>query len=231
MAEDNKVNQMLVVALLKKRGYSVTVAADGQQAVDLVKRADFDLVLMDVQMPHVDGFQATRLIREMGAESPKRLPIIAVTAYAMEGDRRRCLEAGMDDYVSKPIHPEELDAAIARCTGEISHFELARALELVEGDEGLLESIVKLFLERTPERLEAIRAALDAQDAANVERNAHTMEDAAVSLAMPRLRDIAHRIALLSSRGALEQARELMAELDDAVRTGTSAVKDAVDVA
>ena len=124
-----------------------------------------------------------------------------------------------------------LPSAIARWTGDLSHFELTRALEFVEGDEGVLESIVKLFLEQTPERLEAIHSALDAKDAADLERGAHTMEDAAVSLAMPRLRDIAHRMALLSSRGALDEAAELIVELDDAVRGGTSAVRDAVDVA
>jgi CheY-like chemotaxis protein/HPt (histidine-containing phosphotransfer) domain-containing protein len=228
LAEDNKVNQMLAVALLRKRGYDVTVADNGLQAVELVKRGDFDLVLMDVQMPKMDGFEATAAVREWESDRGKRLPIVAVTAHAMEGDRTRCLEAGMDDYVSKPIDPEELEAAIHRWTGDVVDFVPSRALDLAEGDETVLGSIVALFLEQTPERLAAIRTALDAGDASGMERTAHTLEGAAVRLAMPRLRDIAHRMAVLSSRGELEQASALMAELDAAVGTGTTAVKEAM---
>jgi two-component system sensor histidine kinase/response regulator len=229
LAEDNKVNQMLAVALLRKRGYDVSVADNGQQAVELVKRGDFDLVLMDVQMPKMDGFEATAVIREWEPEGGKRLPIIAVTAHAMEGDRKRCLDAGMDDYVSKPIDPEELEAAIARWTGDLADFEPSRALDLAEGDETVLESIVALFLEQTPERLDAIHQALDAGDASGLEQTAYTLEGAAVRLAMPRLRDIAHRVAVSSSKGDLGQAAALIAKLDEAVGSGTSAVRDAME--
>jgi len=229
LAEDNKVNQMLAVALLRKRGYDVTVADNGHEAVELVKRGDFDLVLMDVQMPKMDGFEATAAIRDWETSSGGRLPIIAVTAHAMEGDRELCLDAGMDDYVSKPIDPEELEATIARWTGEIPVFAPDRALDLASGDETVLETIVKVFLEQTPERLEAIHRALDAGDATGIQRGAHTLEGAAVRMAMPRLRDIAHRIAVLSAKGELDQAAALMAQLDEAVGTGTSAVRGAME--
>jgi len=231
LVEDNKVNQMLAVALLTKRRHDVTVADDGRQAVDLVGRSEFDVVLMDVQMPEMDGLEATRLIRQMETSSARRIPIIAVTAHTMEEDRQACLDAGMDDYVRKPIDPEELEAAIERWTGELPDFELQRALELVEGDESVLESIVKLFLEQTPERLNAIRRALDAGDAVTLERSAHTVEGAAFGLAMPRLRDIAHRIAIHGQRGELEEAAALVADLDEAVGSSTAAVRLAVDVA
>jgi PAS domain S-box-containing protein len=231
LVEDNKVNQMLAVALLRKRRHDVTVADDGRQAVELVRRSEFDVVLMDVQMPEMDGFEATRLIRDMEAESTRRLPIIAVTAHAMDEDRQRCLDAGMDDYVRKPIDPAELESAIERWTGELPDFEPSRALAFVEGDRSVLASIVKLFLEQTPERLEAIRRALDAGDVNTLERSAHTMEGAAVSLAMPRLRDISHRIAIHSQRGELEAAAALVAELNEAVGSGTEAVRQAIEVA
>jgi len=229
LAEDNKVNQMLAVALLRKRGYDVTVADNGRQAVELVKRGDFDVVLMDVQMPEMDGFEATAAIREWEAEQGKRLPIIAVTAHAMEGDSKLCLDAGMDDYVSKPIDPAELEAAIGRWTGKIADFEPSRALDLSQGDATVLESLVALFLQQTPERLAAIHRALDAGDAPGLERTAQTLEGAAVRLAMPRLRDIAHRIVVLSGKGELEEAAALMAKLDEAVGTGTSAVTGAME--
>ncbi|MEQ1855235.1 MAG: response regulator [Longimicrobiales bacterium] len=231
LAEDNKVNQMLAVAILRKRGYDVTIADNGREAVDLVRRSDFHVVLMDVQMPEVDGFEATAMIRAMESTTTKRLPIIAVTAHAMEGDRQRCLDAGMDDYVSKPMDPEKLEAALQRWTGRLPDFEHARALDLAQGNENVLESIVQLFLERTPERLAAIHRALDAHDAAGVERGAHQVEDSAVNLAMPRLRDIAHRIAELGKRGDLAQAAQLITDLDEAVGSGTTAVRDIIGAA
>ena len=231
LVEDNKVNQMLAVALLRKRRHDVTVADDGRQAVDLVARSDFDLVLMDVQMPEMDGLEATRLIREMESERARRLPIIAVTAHTMDEDRQRCLDAGMNDYVRKPIDPAELEAAIERWTGELPDFEPQRALELVEGDRSVLATVAKLFLEQSPERLDQIRRALDQGDATLLERSAHTMEGAALSLAMPRLRDISHRIAIHSQRGELKEAAALVAELDEAVGSGAAAVRRAIDVA
>jgi len=231
LVEDNKVNQMLAVALLRRRRHDVTVADDGRQAVELVRRFEFDVVLMDVQMPEMDGLEATRLIRSMERGKARRLPIVAVTAHTMEEDRQRCLDAGMDDYVRKPIEPADLEAAMERWTGELPDFVPQRALELVEGDRSVLASVVRLFLDQTPERMEEIHRALDAGDAGDLERSAHTLEGAAVSLAMPRLRDITHRIAIHSQRGELEEAAALVAELDEAVGSGSAAVRRAIDVA
>jgi signal transduction histidine kinase/CheY-like chemotaxis protein len=118
LAEDNPVNQKLMVRLLENRGYAVTLAADGLQALEALGRERFDLVLMDVQMPQMSGFEVTGRIREMENESGEHVPIVALTAHAMTGDRERCLNAGMDDYISKPVRPrelyEKLDAMLAR---------------------------------------------------------------------------------------------------------------------
>ncbi len=116
LGEDIRTNQRLVVALLEKRGHSVTVASDGNEAL-LAHAQDgpFDVILMDVQMPDMDGLEATSQIRERETESGAHVPIIAMTAHSMAGDRERCLAAGMDDYISKPIRPAELDACLARC--------------------------------------------------------------------------------------------------------------------
>ncbi len=116
LAEDNRVNQVLAVRLLEKRGHEVTVAKNGLEALDSLKRQEFDLVLMDVQMPELDGFEATAAIRKDEMKSGKHIPIIAMTAHAMAGDRERCLEAGMDDYITKPIRPELLVEALKRCS-------------------------------------------------------------------------------------------------------------------
>ncbi len=114
LAEDNLVNQKLVRRLLERRGYSIIVANDGAEALEAFGRERFDLVLMDVQMPKMGGFEATGKIRERESGTGRRLPIIALTAHAMQGDRERCLRAGMDDYLSKPIHPRTLFEAIDR---------------------------------------------------------------------------------------------------------------------
>jgi CheY-like chemotaxis protein len=108
VAEDNQVNAMLAVRLLEKRGYRVRVAGDGREALEELKKADLDLVLMDVQMPVMGGFEATAAVREMEKATGRHIPIVALTAHAMTGDRERCLAAGMDGYVRKPICPEEL---------------------------------------------------------------------------------------------------------------------------
>ena len=116
LAEDNAVNQKLMLHVLEKRGYSVTVACDGLLALEACKRQSFDLILMDVQMPGMGGFEATRIIRQVEVVTGRHLPIIALTAHAMKGDRERCLEAGMDDYLTKPVQPTALFEAIRRTT-------------------------------------------------------------------------------------------------------------------
>jgi len=114
LAEDNVINQKVALHLLEKRGHQVAVVENGQQVLEKLAREEFDIVLLDIQMPVMNGFEVTRKIREQEKESGKHLSIVAMTAHAMKGDRERCLEAGMDDYVSKPLYPEELHKAIER---------------------------------------------------------------------------------------------------------------------
>jgi CheY-like chemotaxis protein len=108
VADDNRVNQRLVLRLLEKLGHSIVLANNGREAVDLLDRAVFDVVLMDIQMPELGGFEATAVIRQTEKRTGVHVPIYALTAYAMKGDRERCLEAGMDGYLSKPIQSQEL---------------------------------------------------------------------------------------------------------------------------
>jgi CheY-like chemotaxis protein len=113
VAEDNMVNQKLTMRLLEKRGHTVVVVKTGKEAVAVWKRQPFDVILMDVQMPEMDGFEATSIIREVERVTGGHTPIIALTAHAMTGDRQRCLTAGMDGYISKPIHVETVFEVIA----------------------------------------------------------------------------------------------------------------------
>jgi two-component system, sensor histidine kinase and response regulator len=114
LAEDNMVNQRLAFRLLEKQGHVIVLANNGQEALDHLLKDSFDLILMDVQMPDVDGLEATREIRKREVSTGKHIPIVAMTAHAMEGDRERCIEAGMDDYISKPIKASMLFEVIER---------------------------------------------------------------------------------------------------------------------
>ncbi|EMI21079.1 multi-sensor hybrid histidine kinase [Rhodopirellula maiorica SM1] len=115
LAEDGLVNQRVAMGFLKPRGHNVVIAEDGKQAVQAWENGSFDLILMDVQMPEMDGIEATEWIREKERASGEHIPIIAMTANAMKGDRQRCLDAGMNDYVSKPVQPDSLFEVIEQC--------------------------------------------------------------------------------------------------------------------
>jgi two-component system, sensor histidine kinase and response regulator len=117
LVEDNLINQKLAARLLEKAGHVVTIAANGKEAVDQVAARPFDLVLMDVQMPEMDGYEATQAIRQRERGERRHLPIVALTAHAMVGDREKCLQAGMDGYVTKPVQPPVLFAAMAEALG------------------------------------------------------------------------------------------------------------------
>lgn len=163
VAEDNPVNQTVAIRLLQKHGHSVVIASDGKEALHKFVEAGpggFDLVLMDVQMPEMDGFAVTAAIRERDKAASRHTHVIAMTAHALKGDRERCLAAGMDDYVSKPVQSTQLLSAIASCVGDGAAFESERdparkgavydqraALERLAGDHEVFEEMVSAFLD------------------------------------------------------------------------------------
>ena len=121
VTDDDSNNRVLVTNILRRSGYHVVIARDGLEATDLYSRGTADLILMDLQMPNLGGMEATALIRKLEASSNSRIPIIALTAHAMAGDRERCLEAGMDDYLTKPVRSKDLLAKIAQFTAPAAH--------------------------------------------------------------------------------------------------------------
>ena len=181
LAEDNVVNQKVAVSLLTRLGHQVTVAADGQAAVDAYRRHGFDLVLMDVQMPLLSGFDATRAIRQIEQASRTHMPIVAMTARAMKGDRERCLEAGMDDYISKPVQAKQMMEIIWRTLASspavqgTATIDEAIALELVGGDEDVLRQIKDLCITETPLLLDEIERALTAAQPDALAAASHTL--------------------------------------------------------
>ena len=233
VAEDNPVNQMLATHLLEKQGHSVVMTTNGQEALAAVEKArqltgGFDLALMDVQMPEMDGLEATALIRENEKETGRHLPIIAMTARAMKGDRERCLAAGMDGYVSKPIHPEELFAAVEALipastdfsTGMTTRrhsedsFDSSAALARVQGDTALLGEMAELFLKNCPKLLAEIRQAIERQDTRALERAAHTLKGSVGNFAARAAYEAALRLETMARQGDLSQAESAFRALE-----------------
>jgi signal transduction histidine kinase/CheY-like chemotaxis protein/HPt (histidine-containing phosphotransfer) domain-containing protein len=203
LAEDNRVNQIVATRMLEKMGHAVMVAGNGKIALTLLSTAHFDIALMDVQMPEVDGFEVTRRVRESEQSTQQHLPIIAMTAHAMKGDRERCLEAGMDGYVSKPIDHQLLATAIntaindsvggaADETGrhplepaavmnqqqppmEAIAWNRADTLERLGGDEKLMQEVMTIFLREAPRHMAALGRCVVQGDAKGIEEIAHSL--------------------------------------------------------
>ena len=211
LAEDNVVNQRVAVGLLEKRGHHVTVAKDGREAVAAVLREHFDVVLMDVQMPEMGGIEATVAIRKHEATSGGHARIIAMTAHAMSGDRDRCLAAGMDGYLSKPINQAMLAKVIERGgDGELpsprAAIDKAALLARVGGDVDLMREVIHLFLEDCPMRLSAIRAAIASGNAEALRNAAHALRGAAGTLSAAGLVDAALVLERLGAENKLAPA-------------------------
>jgi two-component system sensor histidine kinase/response regulator len=233
VAEDNTVNQVLIVRLLEKLGHTSFLAGNGEEAVRAYETQVFDVVLMDVQMPVMDGLAATAAIREREARDPgrRRLPIMALTAFALRGDRERCLAAGMDDYLTKPIKPADLAAALKRlCADEwsvattaasasgepaaVEGFDFFVALSYVGGDRALLDELLDIFAEDAPVRMDAIRRAIAGGDAQVLMREAHTLKGALKVLGAAAAAGLALDLETLARHGDLSGAREVGAALD-----------------
>jgi two-component system sensor histidine kinase/response regulator len=218
LAEDNLVNQKLATRLLEKRGHTVVVVGDGQAAIAAIAEHRFDAVLMDMQMPVLDGLEATRIIRQN--EDPKnRLPIIAMTAHAMQGDRQRCLDAGMDAYVSKPVRPEELYAALEQLSPAAATatpvkvddhpdcpVDWSAALENMGGDETLLCELIDVFLVEAPGLVRVLREAVEAQDALRLCRAAHKLKGSLGYFAAGSAFELATEVERLATEESLDQA-------------------------
>jgi CheY-like chemotaxis protein len=200
LAEDNPVNQQVALGLLHRWGHEVQVADNGEQALRALEADHFDLVLMDVQMPGMDGLEATRRQRQREGDGRRRMPIVAMTAHAMAGDRERCLAAGMDEYLAKPLDPAQLwevmcDLAPARACADIS-VNRRRLTRRLGGDEDLAQQLAKVFLEEYPGLVGDMRAAVSAGDAEAVAQTAHTVKGS---------------VGYFEAAGAMEAARELEA--------------------
>jgi signal transduction histidine kinase/DNA-binding response OmpR family regulator len=226
VAEDNPVNQALAARLLEREGYEVVVVDDGQAALDATARESFDLLLMDVQMPRMDGLEATRRIRKReGANAAGRLPIVAMTAHALKGDRERCLAAGMDGHLAKPVDSHALIAELTRVLqrrAELPRIDLGVAAAQLDGDTALLQELIEEFVRDAPHQLAETRRALDDGDASKLERAAHRLRGAAGAVGATRVQALAQEIERLGREAQLaEAARFVQALADELDQVGT----------
>jgi two-component system sensor histidine kinase/response regulator len=220
LAEDNPVNQRVAVGLLGRRGHTVVVAKNGREAISALEHETFDVVLMDVQMPEVGGFEATLAIRAREREKGGHVRIVAMTAHAMQGDREQCLAAGMDDYLAKPAESRALFAVIESDSSTVivqpcpvmpstSFFDLADLERSMDGDQTLVREMVKIFLDDCPLQMAAIKAAVDARDAAQIRTTAHALKGSAGYLRATLVFEAARKLEAIGREGVLVTADTL----------------------
>jgi len=226
VAEDNVVNQRLAARMLEKLGHTVTIAANGIEAVGALDRQRFDVVLMDVQMPEMDGFAATAAIRKRDRAREGHTPIVALTAHALKGDREQCLTAGMDGYLTKPLRADELASELHRIMAAVpteppapprDPVEMATAMRYVGGDHALLAELTAIFLGDAGECLQTLRTGTRAADAEAVERAAHSLKSTLTIFGAHRSATLAGQIEVLSHDGQLDESGCMLDTLEHEV--------------
>jgi CheY-like chemotaxis protein/HPt (histidine-containing phosphotransfer) domain-containing protein len=244
LAEDNPTNQKVANLMLSRLGYTADLAVNGQEAVDLVSKHRYDVVIMDVQMPVMDGLEATAEIRKRFPDPAKRPRIIAMTANAMLGDRDRCLESGMDDYVAKPIRVEHLKAALERATSGLAAaakesaenpsslpFEPGTIIEMLPDDLSEAAELARqlgdsFFADDAPTRFEKIVGAIRKNDAATTARESHSLKGASGTLGMPLVFAICAGIEQAAKEGDIATAAEHATGLAASIQAARFAFDD-----
>jgi two-component system sensor histidine kinase/response regulator len=240
LVEDNLLNQMVAQGMLRLLGFSSDLVENGVDAVETLRHQMYRTVLMDIQMPEMDGFAATAAIRAREAAQPgsRRLPIVALTAFAMKGDRERCMAAGMDDYLTKPIRRDQLAAILARFVEKAPDpteadepgpaFDEASALAYAGGDRQLLSELLGIFVADCPGQLQALRAAGVGSDPAALMRAAHTLSGSLRVLGATAAIALVGPLEALGREGRLEGAAALLARLEPELERVRGAAVEAI---
>lgn len=237
LVDDEPINQKVALAILNKYGLGADLAVDGGEAVQMVKKETYDLVLMDIQMPGMSGYEATKIIRQWEAgTSKKRVPIVAMTANAMESARNKCLEIGMDDFITKPIKPDMLfkrlmpwlgksyESATGNNTLMASNYDEAiwnkgDALDLVGGDESLLKDMANVFLKRVDKLLGNIHSAIEGKQSLGLDDSAHAYKGAVSHFSAHRVKTLAEKLEKKGEIGDFRNTEELLKELREESNT------------
>jgi CheY-like chemotaxis protein len=233
LAEDNAVNLELATTVLKKLGHEVTPASTGRQAIDAWERQSFDLVLMDVQMPAMDGIEATQHIRRCEEGTGRHTPIIGLTAHAMKGDREYALAAGMDEYVTKPLQIGDLVRAIKAWVPAgpdgpegTSRWEAdAKFLGALDGDQAAAKRLVEIFLETTPPLVEGARIALASGNGPALFQAAHALRGSLTQMLELSAAALASEVEKNARSGNLSEASTLFPELQGRIESLTTTLK------
>ncbi len=229
VVEDNPINQILAERLVRKRGCGVFIANNGREALAALEDRKFDLILMDIQMPEMSGIEVTEAIRGKEKDTGKHIPIIAMTASALNEDRERCLAAGMDAYLTKPIDrealfntmdeladdSEETNRSDSRAKSHDPVFDLSAALDALEGDSNLLGEIVEISLRQFPKHMENIRVGVAGQDPKALEHAAHALKGSAANLLARKVMEAAARIEEIGKAGSTLVPKEDLASLEN----------------
>jgi len=245
VAEDNLVNRTLVTTLLRKRGHKVTAVENGRAAVESIDASPrgFDVALMDVQMPEMSGLEASQAIRDREGATGRRLPIVALTAHAMQGDRERCLDAGMDGYLSKPIDVDELVATVERFGGAKlpsprtasrrsskaapAVFDQRAALAHTGGDRRLLEEVIALFRSDSPSYVRRIDTALKRRDGEELRMAAHGLKGALATIGSTRGRELCAELEGMGKARRFADAATKVVRLRDHLKVLDQAFRSA----
>ena len=246
LVEDNEVNQLVALGFLESLGYTADVAGNGEEAVARAQDATYDAILMDLQMPVLDGFAATRRIR--AAEDGRRVPIIAMTASAFEGEREKCLAAGMDDFLTKPVDSSRL-ASVLRAQadeagpvpappvasprvapavttgGVLDASRIEELLEMGEGAAVLVHRAVDNFVSRVPETVAGLQAAVARDDSLELQALAHRLKGSALNLGAARVAEVSLALEESGRHGCVEEAAPLLVELESALGEASAALE------
>ncbi len=232
VVDDNGTNQQVAAAILRKHGHQADIAANGAEALAALRHADYDVVLMDCEMPQMDGYETSHRIRlpSSGVRNPA-IPILAVTAHAMLGDREKCLAAGMNDYVPKPIEPAQLGAALTKLLPGLASppaknipagsptpappipFDKDELMARLSGDRALARDIIAGFLSDAPAQLRSLKELIEAGDAKGAGLQAHSLKGAAATVSAPAVRNVSLEIEHAATTGNLALATSLLTEL------------------
>ncbi|MDY6990858.1 MAG: response regulator [Thermodesulfobacteriota bacterium] len=241
LAEDNVINQKVALKILEKIGCRADAVVNGRLAVDALQSRAYDLVLMDCQMPEMDGYAATRKIRGLNSKI-RKVPIVAMTAHAMQGDRDKCIAAGMDDYIPKPVNPQTLievierwltkgevaekkEAGVPKTSAKAEVFDRAGLLERTMGDQDFAQEIVEAFFEDVPRQIADLKECLNNGDGSMVQQHAHTIKGASSNVGGLALQATAARIEAAGKMGNLEEVASLVSQLDQGLEVLKAAAK------
>jgi len=224
VAEDNPVNQKLAIRQLERLGIVADPVSNGAEAVEALDRIPYDLVLMDCQMPEMDGFEATRQIREREGHR-KHTPVVALTANALQGDRERCLDAGMDDYLAKPVSENDLARVLQKwlpAAGKVAApppeaiepKTIAYLRQLGGSDENFLRDLIVMYVDDGGQRIRAVRAAIAANDATELAAAAHGLKSSAGNMGAMQVRAVAETLEKIGRAGSIDGAEKHADQLE-----------------